>query len=94
MRKLCYLLLLGFIVLFYQPVFAESVFPEDKWVQVESAESVGWSTEKFKRLSDFAEANGTLGLMIIQDGKVVYSYGKIEERTYMNDLLCGHTQIQ
>lgn len=83
MRKLCYLLLLGFIVLFYQPVFAESVFPEDKWVQVESAESVGWSTEKFKRLSDFAEANGTLGLMIIQDGKVVYSYGKIEERTYM-----------
>ncbi|HWR30738.1 MAG TPA: serine hydrolase [Negativicutes bacterium] len=86
MKKWFSRLLFILILSFYLPASAESVFPSDSWVQVESPESVGWSTGKLKIVGDYALSTGTLGLMIIQGGKVVYSYGNVEEQSYLHSV--------
>ena len=84
MLSRCLLLILLLVCM--TATFAEASFPQNQWVFVDSPESAGWSTQKPKLVGDYASIMGTLGMMVIQDGKVIYSYGDVEERSYLHSV--------
>ncbi|HWR31863.1 MAG TPA: hypothetical protein VN631_18755 [Negativicutes bacterium] len=66
--------------------FAEASFPQNQWAFVDSPESADWSTQKSKLVGDYASIMGTLGMMVIQDGKVICSYGDVKKRSYLHSV--------
>ncbi|MEC5384997.1 serine hydrolase [Uliginosibacterium sp. H3] len=54
---------------------AGDVCPQEKWEYVAPA-SAGWSGEGLARVEDYLKTLDTKGLVIVQDGRVIYEYGQ------------------
>ena len=52
-------------------------FPGDHWASVDPAKA-GWSVEELQAAKDYAKSIGSQSWMLIENGKVVDSYGTIE----------------
>jgi CubicO group peptidase (beta-lactamase class C family) len=60
------------------------VFPEENWSYSQTSESNGWDSlrvEEFERY--IIDSTKVTGLLIIQDGEIVFEYGDIIENSYI-----------
>ena len=90
LRRINLLLLMVFIGLAaslhtgcVSPQEKEYVYPGATWEPILEAESVGYSSEKFKSLGDYIKTIKTTGLMVIVGGKVLFKYGDVKELSYL-----------
>lgn len=58
-------------------------FPLSDWSQVSSIQEHGWSDEKLKLAREFSIASGTKSVMIVENGKLIYSWGNCAEKYYV-----------
>jgi CubicO group peptidase (beta-lactamase class C family) len=58
-------------------------FPSTNWVQVSNVSDYGWSQEKLESAKEFSISSGTESVMIIENGKLIYSWGNCEEKYYV-----------
>lgn len=60
------------------------VFPDSGWQYVKDPSTQGWDTTKLKELKQFIiDSANTTGMMVIQYGKVIFSYGDTKELSYI-----------
>ncbi|MBK6825859.1 MAG: serine hydrolase [Chitinophagaceae bacterium] len=63
---------------------ADFVFPGNSWEYVKDPYAQGWDTAKLKSLKQFIiDSANTTGMMVIQQGKVIFSYGDLKELSYI-----------
>ncbi len=53
-------------------------WPDKTWDRVPDLASAGWDVDKLRDLRLFAEHEGTASLLVVQDGRIVLSYGDIK----------------
>lgn len=59
-------------------------FPGKSWQYLKDPSSQGWDTAKLAKLKQFIiDSANTTGMMVIQHGKVIFSYGDIQELSYI-----------
>ena len=58
-------------------------FPSTNWVRISNVSDFGWSLEKLESAEKFSKASGTKSVMIIENGKLIYSWGDCEEKYYV-----------
>lgn len=76
-------LLIALVSSFISASYAQ-VFPAAHWEKVEHAAIYGWDTEKLNALEDYiVDSTATTGMMIIQNGEVIYQYGNVSENSYI-----------
>ena len=60
------------------------VFPDNSWEYVKDPSAQGWDTAKLRKLKQFiTDSANTTGMMVIQHGKVIFSYGDLQELSYI-----------
>ncbi|MEJ2585477.1 MAG: serine hydrolase [Robiginitalea sp.] len=73
------LLLFCFLSILTGPLFAQ-----DDWVYNESPETSGWDAEKAAQYNRYIiDSTVVTGLVIVQDGQIVFEYGDIKENSYI-----------
>jgi CubicO group peptidase (beta-lactamase class C family) len=59
-------------------------FPDTSWEYLKDPSSQGWDTTKLAKLKLFIiDSANTTGMMVIQHGKVIFSYGDVRELSYI-----------
>ena len=59
-------------------------FPDSVWQEHETAEKIGYDTQKLSKLRKYIiDSLNTTGLLIVVDGKSLFEYGDIEELSYI-----------
>lgn len=58
-------------------------FPNHDWVQVSDVANYSWSLEKLRSAEEFSKNSGSASVMIIDNGKLIYSWGKNDEKFYV-----------
>ena len=58
------------------PAAAEGVYPGKEWRRAESAEALGWSSEKLQEAQEYADTIDTAAVMVVHDGVVVAEWGE------------------
>jgi CubicO group peptidase (beta-lactamase class C family) len=91
MRSYCIGFLAVFAIRLIDPALAASIsWPDAHWTPAEPA-TLGWSTEKLKEAEDYALGYSPTAVMIVQDGKVIASWGdnshKVNVRSIRKSLL-------
>lgn len=62
----------------------EFVFPNNSWEYVKDPSAQGWDTGKLTKLKNFIiDSANTTGMMVIQHGKVIFSFGDLKELSYI-----------
>ena len=60
------------------------VFPDSNWEFVKDPSAQGWDTAKLNKLKQFIiDSANTTGMMVVQHGKVIFTYGDIQELSYI-----------
>ncbi|MDA1095461.1 MAG: serine hydrolase [Acidobacteria bacterium] len=84
------LVLAALVALLFTPLGAQvstkTVFPGDTWdyVAVENLAVHGWSPEKLREATTYIrDESNTTGLVVVDNGRVVFRYGDIEELSYV-----------
>ncbi|WP_177192158.1 serine hydrolase domain-containing protein [Chitinophaga arvensicola] len=61
-----------------------ATFPGTAWEEVKDPAASGWDPQKLQELKEFIiDSAHTTGMMVIQHGKVLFSYGDIKEVSYI-----------
>lgn len=59
-------------------------FPTTKWEKVKSPTFYGWNQAKLNAIEAYTiDSTATTGMMIIQDGRIIYEFGNITENSYI-----------
>jgi CubicO group peptidase (beta-lactamase class C family) len=58
-------------------------FPNDNWIQVSDVEYYSWSLKKLKSAEEFSKSSGSECVMIIENGKLIYSWGENDKKFYV-----------
>lgn len=58
-------------------------FPAKDWQQVNNPEEFGWNTDRLNSVENFSKASGTQSVMIIDDGKLIESWGNTDKNFYV-----------
>ena len=60
------------------------IFPNSTWKQIEKPDTLGWNIEKLIELEQFViNKTNITGLLIINKGKILFSFGDIKELSYI-----------
>jgi CubicO group peptidase (beta-lactamase class C family) len=59
---------------------AGPVWPSATWTKVEDPAALGWSVEQLAKAEDYTRAYAPTAVMIVQDGKVIASWGDISHK--------------
>jgi CubicO group peptidase (beta-lactamase class C family) len=62
---------------------AGAVYPGPEWTVVENLSAAGYDTERFDRLRSTVAAEGTSAMLVVQHGRVVFTYGDVARATYL-----------
>ena len=62
---------------------ASQVFPGVEWETVSSPEAVGYDSAGLAELTAFLRSLDTTGMMVVVEGKVLYTYGNLDTLTYL-----------
>ena len=77
------------IAVIYLPVVnaapAPVVFPGAHWEHVDPAKA-GWSVAKLKTAEDHARSLGSTAVMIVQDGKVIATFGDVDKKVHIHSV--------
>lgn len=77
------LFFIGFSLLFWATVFAQNA-PGTNWEFHQDPEALGWDMEALENYHNYIiDSTVITGLLIIQDQKIVYAYGDIQENSYI-----------
>ena len=64
------------------PSFAQE-FPGEEWTFNEHPEEQGWNLEKLRDYRRYIiDSTKVTGLVIVQNGQIVFSYGDLQENSY------------
>jgi CubicO group peptidase (beta-lactamase class C family) len=66
-------------------IAAEIVFPGKTWERADPAD-MGWSTSKLKAARDYARELGSTAVLIVQDGRIVASWGDSRRKVRTNSV--------
>jgi len=59
-------------------------FPAGSWEYVKDPSVYGWNTDELAKLRHYIiDSANTTGMMVIQHGKVIFSYGDLQELSYI-----------
>jgi len=58
-------------------------FPAENWIQVSNVADYSWSLEKLKSAEKFSKNSGSECVMIIENGKLIYSWGENDKKFYV-----------
>lgn len=59
-------------------------FPKQEWNKSKSPTFSGWDESKISNLEEYIiDSTATTGMMIVQDGEIIYQYGNITENSYI-----------
>ncbi|HLP18135.1 MAG TPA: serine hydrolase [Bacteroidota bacterium] len=90
MRCSTYTLVAALSILFFNHSDAQDlsvsneVFPDSCWTQLEKPDTLGWNIEKLIELEQFIiNRTNITGLIIINHGKMLFSFGDIQELSYI-----------
>jgi len=89
MKKLLFVILFFYCTFSYAQTFPSDkknafVFPNNTWEFVKDPSAQGWDTAKLNKLKQFIiDSANTTGMMVVQYGKVIFSYGDIQELSYI-----------
>ena len=89
MKKLLFVILFFYCTFSYAQTFPSDkknafVFPDNTWEFVKDPYAQGWDTAKLNKLKQFIiDSANTTGMMVVQYGKVIFSYGDIQELSYI-----------
>ena len=71
------------LLLFTISSFSQN-FPGQKWERDQYPELSGWNTNKLEQLRAYTvDSTSTTGMLIIQNGKIIFEYGNITENSYI-----------
>ncbi len=59
------------------PVNEDGEYPASTWNHVAEPEALGWSSEMLARARAFADSIGSAGVMVVDDGWVIASWGEV-----------------
>ena len=59
---------------------ADPVWPSAHWATADDPAALGWSVEKLRKVQEYSRAYAPTALMIVQDGKVIVSWGEIANK--------------
>jgi CubicO group peptidase (beta-lactamase class C family) len=59
---------------------AGPVWPSATWTKVEDPAALGWSVEQLAKAEDYTRAYAPTAVMIVQDGKIITSWGDISHK--------------
>ncbi|MGH1338956.1 MAG: serine hydrolase [Aureispira sp.] len=77
------LILLSFLFLQLPITYAQN-FPDATWEKVKSPTFYGWDQAKLDALEEYTtDKTATTGMLIIQDGRIIYEYGNVTENSYI-----------
>ena len=105
MKKLCLQILnLFFIITFttscnkisdeiFEKTENPPAFPLEKWVQVSDPSKFNWSIEKLKEVEEFAKSIKTDALMIIDDGRLIETYGNTDKKYYVASIRKSYLSV-
>jgi CubicO group peptidase (beta-lactamase class C family) len=61
-----------------------NIFPDSTWQYAADTAIQGWDMEQLSALSEFIrDSASTTGMMVVQHGKVIFSYGDVKEVSYI-----------
>ncbi|MBL0337263.1 MAG: serine hydrolase [Chitinophagaceae bacterium] len=89
MKKLLFAVLILYSTFSYAQTLpsekkTDFVFPDNSWEYVKDPSAQGWDTAKLRKLKQFiTDSANTTGMMVIQHGKVIFSYGDLQELSYI-----------
>jgi CubicO group peptidase (beta-lactamase class C family) len=66
----------GLMLIFASQPQAQAAFPGADWETVQDPAALGWSAAKLEVVEQYAQTLGSGALMIVSDGKVVFSWGE------------------
>jgi len=58
-------------------------FPAENWIQVSNVADYSWSLEKLKSAEKFSKNSGSECVMIIENGKLIYTWGENDKKFYV-----------
>ena len=87
-KYILYFLILSTSIIFSQDIhqtdIKEYVFPNNEWEYEENPSVKGWDIGKLMKLNNYIiENSNTTGMIVIQSGKIIYSYGDLTELSYI-----------
>jgi CubicO group peptidase (beta-lactamase class C family) len=87
-KNILYFLILSSTYIFSQNIpeikKTDFVFPNNEWEYEEDPTSKGWDMNKLLQLNNFIIDNSnTTGMIVIQSGKIIYSFGDLTELSYI-----------
>ena len=59
---------------------ADPVWPSTHWATRDDPAALGWSIEKLRKAEEYTRAYNATGVMIVQDGKVIASWGEVSHK--------------
>ena len=84
MQKRNFFILLLPVLLFSGQSSLSQEFPSDEWIFNEDAQKEGWSALRLRDFRQFLiDSSNTTGFLIIHKGKVVFTYGDVDEVSYV-----------
>lgn len=86
MRKVIVALLLLILSVHAQPSKAQqtNIYPGKSWEYIKDPAPLGWNNDKLSALREFIiDSANTTGMMVVQHGKVIFSYGDVKEVSYI-----------
>ncbi len=64
--------------------FPATIYPDSIWEYAKDPATQGWNTKKLEQLNHFIrDSANTTGMIVIHHGKVIYTFGDIEELSYI-----------
>ncbi len=89
MKKVLVTLLVSYSTFSFAQTFPSGkkndfVFPGNSWEYVKDPSSQGWDAAKLTKLRQFIiDSANTTGMMVVQHGKVIFSYGDVQELSFI-----------
>lgn len=81
--EMLFVLFLTWILSLGSPAFSQ-VYPDNQWKEWEHPEKEGWNMEKLDKVGQYIiDSSYLTGLIVIQHGKMVGSYGDLQETSYI-----------
>ena len=73
-----------FIMLGYQFKTCAQNVPKQEWIKSKSPAFNGWDETKLNEIEEYLiDSTATTGMMIVQNGELIYQYGNIKENSYI-----------
>jgi len=78
------LIFILFTILLCQSKIDAQSFPKQEWAKSKSPTFNGWNVSKLSNIEEYIiDSTATTGMMVIQNGEIVYQYGNISENSYI-----------